>query len=194
MQSNDFQIIVITNPEEIDQEAFKIICLLESGVSGVHIRKPNASLREVKNLIEEIPYSLRSKLQLHGHFELLNEMNLGGAHLNHRNPNPPSTALSLSKSCHSLSELSEIEEFKYVTLSPIFNSISKKDYKSKFNLQEIEKTGVLRGKNVIALGGITPQSFGMLKRIGFTGAALLGFVWQNDFNKVIESIKNSLNT
>lgn len=86
-----FKTIVITSPYEIENEANKIRMLLESGVDRVHIRKPDSSPAEVKELIEQIPYPLRRKLTLHGHFHLLDEMNLGGVHLNSRNPNAPKT-------------------------------------------------------------------------------------------------------
>lgn len=70
-------------------EANKISLLLDAGVDYVHIRKPDWSLRDVRNLIEDIPYNLRSRLRLHGHFGLTAEMNLGGVHLNRRNPVAP---------------------------------------------------------------------------------------------------------
>lgn len=69
--------IAITKPEIISSEADMISSLLVNGLDYVHIRKPEASLRDIRNLIEDIPYRLRKRLRLHGHFELFNDFNLG---------------------------------------------------------------------------------------------------------------------
>lgn len=176
--SKDFILIVITSPYRIKNEGNKIAELLNEGYDYVHIRKPDWTLGEVRTLIEEIPYRLRSRLKLHGHFELLSEMNLGGVHLNSRCKNAPSFCKSISKTCHTIEEIEGLKdgEFEYVTLSPIFDSISKQGYMGKFDLGSISNK--IRGKNVIALGGVTPDKYEILKEKGFSGAALLGYIWE----------------
>lgn len=183
---------MITSPERIEDEAEKITRLLKAGIDYVHIRKPGYTLREVRDLIEDIPYPLRRRLRLHGHFELLNDMNLGGVHLNHRNPEAPANAASITASCHTLREINESDRFDYVTLSPIFDSISKEGYCSRFNPDAI--SGEIRGKKVIALGGVRPESFNMLKQKGFYGAALLGYIWQGDFEERLSHLSEYLKT
>lgn len=182
----NFLKIVITPPVDIENEAGKITQLLESGIDFVHIRKPDASVRDIRNLIEDIPYPLRKRLKLHGHFELLNDFSLGGAHLNTRCPIAPASALNISKSCHNLKELESVSQFEYVTLSPIYDSISKQGYLSRFKPQNI--TTRILGKRVIALGGVTPYKFSELRDAGFFGAAMLGCVWK-DFDSFINLIK-----
>lgn len=177
-----FKKIAITWPGAVSNEASKIASLLEEeGYDYVHIRKPDWTLRDVRNLIEDIPYRLRRQLKLHGHFQLLSEMQLGGAHLNSRNPNVPDCALKLSRSCHTLSEIDDLSTngYEYVTLSPIFDSISKEGYRSQFKLDAISER--IKGKNVVALGGVTPAHFKILEEKGFYGAALLGYIWKSNF-------------
>lgn len=172
----DFITIVITAPGEVSDEAARISELLSSGKADfVHIRKPDSSLRDVRNLIEEIPQPLRSRLRLHGHFALLDEFSLAGAHLNSRCPDAPYNARSITRSCHSLSELHDLERYEYVTLSPIYDSISKSGYTSAFDVRALK--GKLPPGKVIALGGVTPDRFPALREAGFAGAALLGAVW-----------------
>ncbi len=190
-----FKTIVITSPYEIENEANKIRMLLESGVDRVHIRKPDSSPAEVKELIEQIPYPLRRKLTLHGHFHLLDEMDLGGVHLNSRNPNAPKNALSISRSCHSVEEALgalDAEGCDYVTLSPIFDSISKEGYLSHFPMKETGE--MIRGRRVVALGGVTPDKLKMLQNAGFFGAALLGYVWEGDFQTRLAELKHAINS
>lgn len=188
--AENFRIIVITAPGDVDHEAEKITSLLRGGVDYVHIRKPDASLRDIRNLIEDIPYQYRRRLRLHGHFELCNEYNLGGVHLNRRNPEAPAGVSSVSRSCHELSELKDAVGYEYLTLSPIYDSISKPGYQSAFVGNEI--SGMIQGKNIIALGGVTPDKFDELRKTGFAGAALLGYIWNNDFKESLDSLTKNI--
>lgn len=185
-----FFIIVITSDKTVDDEAEKIETLLRNGVDIVHIRKPDWSLRDVRNLIENIDYRYRNRIRLHGHFELLNEMNLGGVHLNHRNPAAPATAKAVSRSCHSIEELERTAEFDYVTLSPIFDSISKSGYTSRFDIDNIREDII--GRRVVALGGVTADTLLPLYEKGFIGAALLGYIWNGDFERQLASLERSI--
>ena len=74
-----------------------------------------------------------------------------------------------------IEELKDIGRYSYVTLSPIFDSISKMGYVSKFRLDELP--AALAGKRVVALGGVTPEAFPALREAGFIGAAMLGWLW-----------------
>lgn len=189
---DNFKIVIITNPDAVENEADKIVKLLEAGVDYVHIRKPAWSLRDVRNLIEEIPYPLRKRLKLHGHYELLNEMSLGGVHLNSRNPVAPATALSVSKSCHTIKEIEDVHNYEYVTLSPIFDSISKSDYKGKFKPPSLKDK--IKGRRVIALGGVHPELFLTLRQNEFHGAALLGYIWNGDFDTSLVRLAEAMKT
>lgn len=185
-----FKVIVITAPEAVDDEAGKITRLLEAGVDYVHIRKPDLLLRDVIRLVEDIPYPLRRRLKLHGHFQLLDSMTLGGVHLNSRNPSAPATAIALSKSCHSIEEINAANaagHFEYLTLSPIFDSISKSGYSAAFDLENIAEQ--IRGKRVVALGGVTPECFLLLREKEFGGAALLGYIWKGDFETSLRNLE-----
>ena len=48
------KIIVITSPEFIPGEAFLINTLMEGGVTRLHIRKPQATADEVRQLTQAI--------------------------------------------------------------------------------------------------------------------------------------------
>lgn len=176
-----FLLIGITAEKFIDNESGMIVKLLDNGLDYIHIRKPGASREDLKNLIEKIHPQYHNRLKLHDHFDLVVEYGLGGVQLNSRNVESPSDELKISRSCHSLDEIDDFSEaypdYEYVTLSPIFNSISKKGYASAFNLDDL--TDKIRGRNVIALGGVTPSSLPRLRKVGFAGAGMLGCIWSN---------------
>ncbi len=194
---DDFKIVAITPSEIRADEPLRIWHMLESGaVDVVHLRHPHATYRDMRNLIEAVPQKWHSRLRLHGHFVLLNELNLAGPHLNSRCPEWQQTVgngqskwvPTVTKSCHSISEVQDGNKYEYVTLSPIYPSISKPGYRGNFNLEKLKPQ--IEQKNVVALGGVTPEKFHELRRAGFCGAALLGYIWETgDIERGLRRIK-----
>lgn len=178
-----FHIAVITPPERLPDEAQALRLVGDiPEVCALHLRKPDYSAHELRQLIEALPAELRGKIRLHDHFELCGEYGLQGVHLNHRHPAPPAHIRSLSASCHSLNEVAERKKScDYVFLSPIFDSISKQGYPGKFSPETLSKAaqdGIIDSR-VFALGGVTAAHIPLLKQWGFGGAALLGEIWQD---------------
>lgn len=175
--------IVITLPYFFDGEAEQIVQLLHSSVDLIHIRKPESKAEEVERLIMSIPSEYYPRLVLHDHHDLAMKYHLHGVHLNGRNPQPPvGWEGSVSKSCHSLAEVKEWKEkCDYVSLSPIFDSISKQGYHAAFSSAEIEEAsrqGII-DKKVLALGGVTFNKIDDVLRMGFGGGMILGDAWKN---------------
>lgn len=175
--------IVITLPYFFDGEAEQIVQLLHSSVDLIHIRKPESKAEEVERLIMSIPSEYYPRLVLHDHHDLAMKYHLHGVHLNGRNPQPPvGWEGSVSKSCHSLEEVKEWKEkCDYVSLSPIFDSISKQGYHAAFSSTEIEEAsrqGII-DKKVLALGGVTFNKIDDVLRMGFGGAMILGDAWKS---------------
>ena len=176
--------IVITLPHFWDGEARHIARLLREGdVDGVHLRKPGCNAEELERLIEAVPEELRGRLVTHDHYELAMRHGLGGIHLNSRNGDvPKGWKGSVSRSCHSMEE---VEEWKqrcdYVSLSPIFDSISKAGYLAAFTKEELREArmrGVIDHK-VMALGGVTFARLQEVETMGFGGGMILGDAWKD---------------
>lgn len=170
-----FLTLVITPSDFIKDEAEAISMLLQGGIDYVHIRKPQASEQALRDLIMAIPKKFRHRLKLHDCYELCEELGLGGFQINSRNPIPERVIAKPSFSCHSFSELDSLPPYKYATLSPVFDSISKPGYQSNFSPDELIR--VRKYRNIIAMGGIVPPHFPLLQGIGFAGAALSGYIW-----------------
>ncbi|MDE7451889.1 MAG: thiamine phosphate synthase [Paramuribaculum sp.] len=170
--------IVITGSVPFDNEPQRLTTLLSAGWSYIHLRYPELSLREVRRIIEGIPQQYHSRLKLHGHFELVNEFNLGGLHLNRRCPHPPAGYMGeLSVSCHSVEDVARAaasNRFAYVTLSPIFASISKPGYVPRITEDQFETAGKMMP--VVALGGIAPHKIPDMAFIPVAGYAVLGYL------------------
>lgn len=177
--NHGFLRIGFTLPDFVEGEADRMVALLDSGIGIMHIRKPGADMARFRALIKDIPESYHPRLRIHDHFDLINEFRLAGVHINSRNPVPPDGCTSVTRSCHSLQELDiplpDHRLPEYQTLSPIFDSISKPGYSSRFDIGTL--SSYIKGRNVVALGGVTPDRFGLLEEAGFIGAAMLGCLW-----------------
>ena len=174
--------IVITSPGFLQGEADFIDRLFGHGLDRLHLRKPGADIGECRRLLDGISREWLPRIVVHDNFGLCREYGLGGVHLNGRNPRaPPNHEGSVSRSCHSLEEISRYKgECDYLTLSPIFNSISKQGYMAAFGpgqLAAARDSGLI-DRRVIALGGVTLENIPRVKELGFGGVAILGDVWQ----------------
>lgn len=172
------RLIAITKPDFYDGEAAFIKKLFESGFDIVHLRKPNSDIDNCRNILNELSSEERNKIIIHDYHELYEEFSLKGIHINKNIVKYPEGYQGFkTRSCHSLEEVKLYKnDFDYVFLSPIFDSISKQGYKSAFTEDELRRAseeGIIDEK-VVALGGVTYDKIPLLKDLGFGGAAMMG--------------------
>lgn len=79
-RSRSYMIIVITNPTSIKNEVQLINQLFDEGFELLHLRKPEYSLNEYQNLIENINKKYHSQLVLNSYHELANLFNIKRLH------------------------------------------------------------------------------------------------------------------
>jgi len=204
------KIIIITRPDFFEGETSLVNALFRQGMPRLHLRKPKATEKEMAEWIDQIDRPFRHRIVLHDHYELARTYGLGGIHLNSRNPEAPDWALllqsqgdfTISKSCHSIEEITDnrssqtanrssitdnrssltANRFNYLTLSPIFDSISKEGYGAAFSREELAQTreAGLLDEHVYALGGISLEHLSEVHEMGFSGAAILGDLWLSE--------------
>lgn len=188
-----FALVVVSPPEQVENELTLLQQLFQLGLTTAHIRKPGWTLAELEEYLQLVPEVYRGRLVLHSHYELALRYQLGGIHLTEKSRNEHKTSAllrqlqsqSMSASFHSLAAVAQHRRpYDYVFLSPIFDSVSKADYRSNFRLEQVQEALTRwqrrRGyvPQVIALGGITPQNIRQVQQAGFAGAAVLGGIWQ----------------
>ena len=189
--------IVITLPHFFDGEAEAIIQKFQCGLQRLHLRKPESTVKECRALLQQIPACYHNRIVVHDHFELAEEFGLLGVHLNRRHPEPPiGWKGSVSCSCHCLEELRArkmetwhvttehgvLEKtFDYLSLSPIFDSISKSGYQAAFTPEQLcqaHADGII-DERVVALGGICRDNVDEVLCYGFGGVMVLGDAWKS---------------
>lgn len=197
--ADKFKLIAITPETTVKNETESVMKIIDSGFDYVHIRKPGYNRKKLAEYLQAIPEIYYPHIKLNDYFDLAYEFKVAGIHLNRRNGKVPDGFNGkISKSCHSFDELSNLEIYEYVFLSPIYDSICKHGYISRFShseLQEAHKAGVINSK-VIALGGMTVSRIEEIKDYGFVGAAFLGYLFESadskELNNKLKSIINSI--
>ena len=179
-----FRIHLFTPEARLENESSILTSLLAAGLDMLHIRKPSLDAAMIKSLIEEIPERFRKRIVIHSHPDLASELGTG-VQINSRCSLPAQPLHTISKSCHSIEEVEMAQNLSFVTLSPVFDSISKTGYKSRFTRESLSKASL--GK-AVALGGITLENLTEVEKLGFGGAALLGDIW-NRQNGVYSLLK-----
>lgn len=199
------KLIIISSSEEVHKEFEIIDSLFGEGLECLHLRKPDYDLPELEHWLLQInPHNL-NKIVIHSHHELTEKFQLKGIHFTNTYlnqisgkelisviQNARSEKYTISSSIHSMEELNKLKaDYDYVFLSPVFNSISKHGYESRFNLAGLSEG--LKNKvskvGVVALGGIDEENTGLALQTGFDGVALLGAIWNNGTESIIEKFR-----
>ena len=190
------KLIVVSSPDQVNDETSIINKLFELGLEYFHIRKPADTEEQVRKLIAGIEPDYYPCLSLHQHHSLAEEFGIKRLHYteNERgklNNNTLEGLISngfiLSTSIHDLSLLPSLNEYHYVFFGPVYNSISKQGYTSVlppgFKLSKINGSPI-----IIGIGGIEAKNIAGIKKMNFDGAAILGSIWKNT-KQAVENLK-----
>ena len=184
---SNMKIIAITPPHAIENEVVIIRRLLEKGVDIVHLRKHQSEFYEVdvitylREILSALTLEEWGKIIIHDFPQLYYEFTLKGIHVNKNVTNLPKDYTGYkTRSCHSFEEIIKYKnEYDYLFLSPIFDSISKPDYKSPYTHEMLQKASLegIIDQKVIALGGVTFDKLPYLQSLNFGGIAMIGGVY-----------------
>lgn len=178
------KLIAITTPKVTEDDVLIIGGLLRKGVDIIHLRKPDSGIDECRNLLTGLTDLQRSRIVVHDYPELYDEFSLMGIHVNKNVTVLPDGYYGLkTRSCHSFEEIIKYkDEYDYLFLSPIFDSISKVGYKSAFTEEDLFRAsaeGIIDEK-VVALGGVTFDRIPFLEELNFGGVAMIGGIYDKN--------------
>ncbi len=182
------KIILLSTPSFRDREIDVAVNLFQMGLEIFHLRKPGFSVQQTREYLERIPVAYHSRIILHHHHRLADSFGLMGVHFTEslrieksrkipeiRQQRP---RIHLSASFHNMSDIMLLGSiFDYVFLSPVFDSISKENYKAAFDPDDLKAFLKSAPVKVIALGGVEEKRIETVRALGFDGAAVLGAVW-----------------
>lgn len=190
------ELIVISNPQDIENEARLINDLFTAGLSVFHLRKPMYDTKQIRKLLNCIDKKYHAHIALHQHHEVAARFGIKRFHYTEQARNAADQkkwqllkdqGYTLSTSVHDAILLPSLKWFDYIFYGPVFNSISKPGYQSKLPAGfYINKEGI--SSKIIALGGVDLSNLVKVKGMNFDGAALLGAIW-NDPERAIDNFR-----
>ncbi|TXD34959.1 thiamine phosphate synthase [Lujinxingia vulgaris] len=149
---------------------------------GRDARGREALWGEVQKVVEQGRQAGATVL-LHAHIERAASMGCGGVHLKARQAGEVAGVRArlgeealVGVSCHNAEELRAAEEVgaDFVTLSPIFASVSKPGYGGEVGLKRWARLVAASRVPVYALGGVRPEHVADCLAAGFWGVAVVG--------------------
>ena len=174
------KLILLSTPDFFVEEDTIISALFEEGLDSFHLRKPNTEPIYSERLLTLFPQQWHNRIVVHDHFYLVDEFGLRGVHLSEKhNTLPQNYHGTCSRSCHSLEELQQRRDLDYVSLSPVFDSITYPNRHAAYTpeqLHDATRAGLIDRK-VMAAGGVNSETLPRLSDYGFGGAVILGDLW-----------------
>ncbi|SDP91467.1 thiamine-phosphate pyrophosphorylase [Mucilaginibacter sp. OK268] len=186
------QLIVISRPDQVTDEATIINQLFEAGLTRFHLRKPDWDEKRLIDLLRQIDQIFHPYIALHQHHRIALDFDIKRLHYTekHRLATEQDKLILqkkegyvLSTSIHDITDLSSLKPFDYTLFGPVFNSISKPGYQSKLTKDFRINRDDIQPK-IIALGGVERSNLDKLKHMCFDGAAVLGTIWNDPVQAV----------
>lgn len=181
------KLFVVSEERPVPGEAARFEELVASGAEALHLRRPHADERELRLTLRQLSAAARAKMVLHANdhcgetaaLAVACEFGLAGTHLPERLRRGVLTPGIRSTSFHDLAALtvSARDPLEYVLFGPVFDSISKRGYRSPFDAEQLREAAGSR-ERVVAVGGVTEARLGELAEFGFWGAAACGAIWR----------------
>lgn len=193
---HDFLLAVITRPDFFEGEEELITGLFEAGLMKLHLRKPGVERALLEGLLARLAPRWRERLVLHGSSELSAEYGIAQVHGSVELTNGRGKSggglpveskgwlsaksggrVAVSTSVHSWEEFAALPDgLAYAFISPLFDSISKPGYGANAALlqQPVRDLPCLP----VGLGGIGGDTISEMIRLGWKGAAVLGWIWE----------------
>jgi len=199
------QLIVISSPEKVADEAAIINGLFQAGLSRLHLRKPGSNQQQLCTLLDGIDHAFYNRIALHQHHELGQAYGITRLHypeqvrkkmMQYEWEDQYAKGHSLSTSMHDFEGIATLTAFDYLFFGPVFNSLSKPGYNSRLPLGfSLEKRPDIKPQ-VMAIGGIEPQNIPTAKAMGFDGIAVLGAIWGQPEKAIstFENLQDTINT
>jgi len=187
--------IVITSPTAVKEEAAIINEMFDNGLKLLHIRRPNATIKEVRRLIGDIDSRNHQQLALHQYHEIASDYGIERLHFKEAERLKQSekqlnslkqNGCILSTSVHNWKSYEALTPaFSYAFIGPVFNSISKQGYNAMKHIEFGSNNIIGR----IAIGGVSKENLNSKILEAFDGIAVLGAVWQsqnpaNEFKRI----------
>lgn len=200
------KLIVVSSAYDIENEIGLIELMFRKGMDKFHLRKPNYTTKDYETFLDRLHPKFRKHIIIHSRHNMAFRYKLKGINLgrNHKRTKLKTfwkvfKMKLINKKLIVTSEFDSLTQFNasrypydYVMLSPVYDSISKKGKRSKFNHSRLKKAfKTKKNYEVYAGGGITASRIPHCQELGFDGVAVMGSIWESE--DAIASFEECLN-
>jgi thiamine-phosphate pyrophosphorylase len=142
------------------------------------VRKPEWTEKKLSAWLDHFTEEELKKCVIHHDKKIFSSFPLKGLHVSYSKTLPVTDKGTVSCSVHHWKQAYEvIDQCDYFFISPVFDSISKNAYTKNPELTLIPPD--LNRKKIVALGGIDADNIEEVFDLGYSGAALLGYIWSD---------------
>ncbi|MFS8616640.1 MAG: thiamine phosphate synthase [Solitalea sp.] len=192
-QADDFRLMVITPVQDLPREKALVRDLFAAGLPCLHLRKPGKDIQALSEYLSYFNAAERARIRVHHTRPDLLQLGIAGLHVPYSAIGRSGYAnASLSTSIHHWKEYNRLgPNLAYVLISPVYDSLSKPGYRQNKEVWNLPPRPLVP---IVALGGIHSRNILPLLLKGFSGAALLGAIWQQPEKsvQVFEEIKKRI--
>ena len=189
------KLIVVSSAYDIENEIGLIELMFRKGMDKFHLRKPNYTTKDYETFLDRLHPKFRKHIIIHSRHNMAFRYKLKGINLgrNHKRTKLKTfwkvfKMKLINKKLIVTSEFDSLTQFNasrypydYVMLSPVYDSISKKGKRSKFNHSRLKKAfKTKKNYEVYAGGGITASRIAHCQELGFDGVAVMGSIWESE--------------
>jgi thiamine-phosphate pyrophosphorylase len=173
------KLILLTHSNKLYTELDLFMTLQEIGIPALHVRKEENTLLAHQNFLNRISKDMRNRTVVHSYPELVHKYKLNGIHYKSTDVAIPIQDKICGKSVHTFEEAYANSDLDYLYFSPVFESISKKNYIPQYSENEIKEfLANWNGKaKIYALGGIDTTNAQQALDMGFYGIVVMGAIW-----------------
>ena len=189
------KLIVVSSAYDLENEIGLIELMFRKGMNKFHLRKPNYTTKDYETFLDRLHPKFRKHIIIHSRHNMSFRYKLKGINLgrNHKRTKLKTfwkvfKMKLINKKLVVTSEFDSLTQFNvsrypydYVMLSPVYDSISKKGKRSKFNHSRLKKAfKTKKNYEVYAGGGITADRIAHCQELGFDGVAVMGSIWESE--------------
>jgi thiamine-phosphate pyrophosphorylase len=178
--------LVLFTPSRTAWNVKTVNKLFNAGLGRLHVQPQREwKIKDYENFLKQVPKIFHSRIVLEEHPDLVLKHRLGGFQMyqGDRIPGRWPKSVALSCKCHSYDEMRSVPKgCRYIFLSPLFPSVSKRDYVPQRTPLEfkviVERWRSEGGCPVYGLGGVTTKNASHVRALGLDGIAFIGSVWE----------------
>ena len=188
------EVVVVSCSHDVENEIAIVEAMLLEGLQSFHLRKPHYTTNDYITYISKISPKLRNRVILHSRHMLANKYGCKGVHVSRKHRRAGfrtkfrlfklrffNKSVFITAGMQSVEALEERGHlFDYILLGPIFESIEPDARIKRFKTTKLKKHLRRTSTKVLAHGGVSPDKFEMIYKLGFDGLAIQSYIWDSE--------------